>query len=99
MGYQQVLNSEQKAFEINLNSTIYDTFTEIGAKQEMARHFFRAGGTAETIAKSMSAYDMTVSNAIFVDQLVQRDHVQTGSRQVISHLGQVPGRHQRYVSL
>ncbi len=59
------LDTNQKAFEINLNDKIYGTFAEIGAGQEVARHFFRAGGAAGTIAKSMSAYDMTVSDAIY----------------------------------
>ncbi len=59
------LGHRQKALEINLNSEIYGTFAEIGAGQEVARHFFRAGGAAGTIAKSISAYDMTMSDAIY----------------------------------
>ena len=58
-------NSRQKALEINMNSDIYGTFAEIGAGQEVVRQFFRAGGAAKTIAKSMSAYDMIVSDAIY----------------------------------
>ncbi len=60
-----MLNSTQKALEINLNDKIYGTFAEIGAGQEVARYFFRAGGAAGTIAKSMSAYDMTISDVIY----------------------------------
>lgn len=59
------LGQGQKALEINLNPNIYGTFAEIGAGQEVARHFFRAGGAAGTIAKSISAYDMTMSDAIY----------------------------------
>lgn len=59
------LGQRQKALEINLNNRIYGTFAEIGAGQEVARHFFRAGGAAGTIAKSISAYDMTMSDAIY----------------------------------
>lgn len=59
------LGHRQKALEINLNNDIYGTFAEIGAGQEVARHFFRAGGAAGTIAKSISAYDMTMSDAIY----------------------------------
>ena len=59
------LGQAQKALEINLNPNIYGTFAEIGAGQEVARHFFRAGGAAGTIAKSISAYDMTMSDAIY----------------------------------
>jgi hypothetical protein len=59
------LGQRQKALEINLDQHIYGTFAEIGAGQEVARHFFRAGGAAGTIAKSISAYDMTMSDAIY----------------------------------
>ena len=59
------LGQRQKALEINLSNQIYGTFAEIGAGQEVARHFFRAGGAAGTIAKSISAYDMTMSDAIY----------------------------------
>lgn len=59
------LGPRQKALAINLDSKIYGTFAEIGAGQEVARHFFQAGGAAGTVAKSMSAYDMTMSDAIY----------------------------------
>jgi hypothetical protein len=54
-----------KALRINLDSRRYGTFAEIGAGQEVVRWFFRVGGAAGTIAKSMSAYDMAVSDAIY----------------------------------
>jgi hypothetical protein len=66
------LGQRQKALEINLNPNIYGTFAEIGAGQEVARHFFRAGGAAGTIAKSISAYDMTMSDAIYGKELSGR---------------------------
>ena len=59
------LTSERKALLINLDQGIYGTFAEIGAGQEVARHFFTAGGAAGTIAKSMSAYDMKFSDEIY----------------------------------
>src|SRR5262245_31737964 len=59
------LDTHQKAVQINLDNTKYGTFAEIGAGQEVARWFFRVGGAAGTIAKSISAYDMTVSDAIY----------------------------------
>jgi hypothetical protein len=55
----------QKALRVNLDSRWYGTVAEIGAGQEVARWFFRAGGAAGTIAKSMSAYDMAVSDAVY----------------------------------
>lgn len=55
----------EKALTINLDERLYGTFAEIGAGQEVARHFFRVGGAAGTVAKTMSAYDMTFSDAIY----------------------------------
>jgi len=55
----------QKALQINLDLRWYGTIAEIGAGQEVARWFFRAGGAAGTVAKSMSAYDMAVSDAVY----------------------------------
>ncbi|MCE2960792.1 MAG: TonB-dependent receptor [Akkermansiaceae bacterium] len=59
------LDTHQKALKINLDPRWYGTFAEIGAGQEVVRWFFRVGGAAGTVAKSMSAYDMTVSDAIY----------------------------------
>ena len=59
------LSTTQKAQAVNFDSNQYGTFAEIGAGQEVARWFFRVGGAAGTIAKSMSAYDMAVSDAIY----------------------------------
>lgn len=67
MKYQKLL-TEQKALEINLDNTIYGTFAEIGAGQEVARNFFQAGAAAGTIAKTMSAYDKHFSDAIYGEE-------------------------------
>ncbi len=61
----KTLDTHQKALQVNLDPSKYGTFVEIGAGQEVARWFFRVGGAAGTIAKTMSAYDMTVSDAIY----------------------------------
>jgi hypothetical protein len=61
----RVLDTHAKALQINLDARRYGTFAEIGAGQEVVRWFFRVGGAAGTVAKSMSAYDMTVSDAIY----------------------------------
>ena len=55
----------EKTLQINLDPGFYGTFAEIGAGQEVARWFFRAGGASGTVAKTMSAYDMTFSDAIY----------------------------------
>jgi hypothetical protein len=56
-------DTHQKALRINLDSRWYGTIAEIGAGQEVVRWFFRVGGAAGTVAKSISAYDMAVSDA------------------------------------
>ena len=59
------VTTQQKALEINLDDSKYGTFVEIGAGQEVARQFFSAGAAAGTVAKTMSAYDMAVSDEIY----------------------------------
>jgi len=59
------IGTKQKALEINLDLKIYGTFAEIGAGQDVAANFFKAGASSGTIAKTMSAYDMTFSDAIY----------------------------------
>ena len=55
--------ARQKALALNLDAKTYGTFAEIGAGQEVARWFFSVGGAAGTVAKTISAYDMAVSDA------------------------------------
>jgi hypothetical protein len=76
---RQNIGTQQKALEINLNPRKYGTFAEIGAGQEVVRWFFQVGAAAGTIAKSMSAYDMTVSDAIYgpSPRYVSRQRLQT----------------------
>jgi len=76
---QEALDTHRKALAINLDARCYGTFAEIGAGQEVARWFFRVGGAAGTIAKSMSAYDMAVSDAIYghTERYVSRDRLQS----------------------
>ena len=61
----ELLTTNRKALTINLDETKYGTFAEIGAGQEVVRNFFQAGGAAGTVAKSISAYDMKFSDAIY----------------------------------
>ena len=62
---QIILTAGQKARRINKDKTIYGSFVEIGAGQEVARQFFRVGSASKTIAKTMSAYDRDFSDAIY----------------------------------
>src|SRR5712671_3638101 len=70
----ETLDTSQKAQRINHDAKRYGTFAEIGAGQEVARCFFRAGGAAGTVPKTISAYDMAVSDAIYgpTDRYVSR---------------------------
>jgi hypothetical protein len=76
---RDVTGTHQKALQINLDPSKYGTFAEIGAGQEVARWFFRVGGAAGTIAKTISAYDMTVSDAIYgsAERYVTRQRLQS----------------------
>jgi len=59
------ITPHEKAVKINLDKRFYGTFAEIGAGQEVARWFFRVGGASGTLAKTISAYDMAFSDAIY----------------------------------
>src|SRR5437667_6965588 len=79
MNPEMEIGTDEKALRINLDPTKYGTFAEIGAGQEVARWFFRVGGAAGTVAKAMSAYDMTFSDAIYgsSERYVSRQRLQT----------------------
>ena len=73
------LDTHEKTTQINRDTSRYGTFAEIGAGQEVARWFFRVGGAAGTVAKTISAYDMQVSDAIYggAQRYVSRNRLQT----------------------
>ena len=73
------LGTGQKALQINLDAKRYGTFAEIGAGQEVARWFFHVGKASGTVAKTISAYDMAVSDAIYgaSDRYVSRKRLQS----------------------
>jgi hypothetical protein len=75
---EEPADTHSKALRINIDPRWYGTFAEIGAGQEVVRWFFRVGGAAGTVAKSISAYDMKVSDAIYghVDRYVSRNRLQ-----------------------
>src|SRR5947209_19297345 len=79
MNAEMDIGTDKKALQINLDAKKYGTFAEIGAGQEVARRFFHVGGAAGTIAKTMSAYDTTFSDAIYgpTDRYVSRVRLQT----------------------
>lgn len=71
-------STHQKALRINRDARWYGTFAEIGAGQEVARWFFQAGGASHTVAKTICAYDMAVSDAIYgpAERYVSRQRLQ-----------------------
>jgi hypothetical protein len=71
-------DTHSKALTINLDPTIYGTLAEIGAGQEVAHWFFQAGGASGTVARTVSAYDMTFSDAVYgkVSRYVSRDRLE-----------------------
>src|SRR4029434_4568584 len=75
---EEPVDTHSKALRINVDPRWYGTFAEIGAGQEVVRWFFRVGGAAGTIAKSISAYDMKVSDAIYghAERYVSRGRLQ-----------------------
>jgi len=75
---EEELDTHHKALKINLDPRWYGTLAEIGAGQEVVRWFFRVGAAAGTVAKSISAYDMIVSDAIYGsgDRYVSRSRLQ-----------------------
>ena len=81
----QKLTPKQKALAVNLDPNIYGTFAEIGAGQETVRHFFRAGGASQTIAKAMSAYDKDFSDAIYGKEAKNRYVTQNRLRKMLRY--------------
>ena len=69
---EEPMSTLQKAFSFNMDKDKYGTIAEIGAGQEVSRFFFRAGGAAGTIAKTISAYDMDFSDAIYGEEQDKR---------------------------
>jgi hypothetical protein len=83
--YEVVPSIQDKTLRINLNKDIYGSFAEIGAGQETARHFFRAGGASGTIAKAMSAYDKSFSDAIYGSEQDGRYVTESRLRKMLTH--------------
>jgi hypothetical protein len=83
--FENIPSIKAKTLRINLNPNIYGTFAEIGAGQETARHFFRAGGASGTIAKAMSAYDKSFSDAIYGIEEDGRYVTQSRLKKMLDH--------------
>ena len=84
-GFDNKPSIEAKALRINLNPFIYGTFAEIGAGQEVARHFFKVGGSSGTIAKTISAYDKNFSDTIYGEETDGRYVTETRLDKMMTH--------------
>jgi hypothetical protein len=62
---REIIPTRRKALIINIDTNMYGTFAEIVGGQEVARHFFQAGGASETVAKTVSAYDKRFSDSFY----------------------------------
>ncbi len=82
---REIFETKRKALTLNLNEQIYGTFAEIGAGQEVARNFFNAGAASGTIAKTMSAYDMAFSDAIYGPETSGRYVSESRLRGMLQH--------------
>src|ERR1019366_4976872 len=73
------LSTQEKALAINLDAAKFGTFAEIGAGQEVAGWFFHVGHASATVAKSMSAYDMVISDILYgaTDHYVSRARLES----------------------
>jgi hypothetical protein len=82
--------TRQKALALNLDATKYGTFAEIGGGQEVARWFFSVGGAAGTVAKTISAYDMAVSDGLYghATRYVSRQRLEAMLEQEFAQLDQ-----------
>src|SRR5262252_9276372 len=71
-------SAQEKALQINTEGLRFGTFAEIGAGQEVARWFFHVGKSSATVAKSISAYDMAVSDSLYgtTARYVSRERLQ-----------------------
>lgn len=83
--HNKEIGTKQKALAINLDPKIYGSFAEIGAGQDVAANFFKAGASSGTIAKTMSAYDMTFSDAIYGAQQVRRYVSENRLKSMLDH--------------
>jgi len=71
------LSTNQKALKINLDPVFYARCRE-SAPDKRSRLFFQGWGGGGTISKSISAYDMAVSDAIYgrCKRYVSRERLQ-----------------------
>jgi hypothetical protein len=104
MPSHQQRDTHQKALSINLDETMFGSFAEIGAGQEVARWFLRVGGASGTVAKTISAYDKEVSDDLYgagtryVSKQRLEAMLHTEWEQLLTQLNASRGAHTRFFS-
>jgi hypothetical protein len=98
------LDTHHKALTLNLDPSVFGSFAEIGAGQEVARWFLIVGGASGTVAKTISAYDKEVSDDLYgpgsryvsrqrLDAMLDREWTQ-----LLNQLGKSRGSQTRFFS-
>src|SRR5215472_144829 len=104
MSTSEKIGTHQKALSLNLDPTIFGSFAEIGAGQEVARWFLRVGGASGTVAKTISAYDKEISDDLYGagTRYVSRPRLEamldSEWKQLLAQLGPTRGPHTRFFS-
>jgi hypothetical protein len=97
-------DTHQKALSLNLDASVFGSFAEIGAGQEVARWFLRVGGASGTVAKTISAYDKEISDDLYGagTRYVSRPRLEamldSEWKQLLAQLGPTRGPHTRFFS-
>ena len=100
----QKLDTHHKALTLNLDSSKFGSFAEIGAGQEVARWFLVAGAASGTVAKTISAYDKEVSDDLYgsgsryVSKQRLEAMLESEWSQLLTQLGKTRGPNTRFFS-
>src|SRR5277367_2404803 len=98
------LDTHHKALTLNLDASVFGSFAEIGAGQEVSHWFFLVGGASATVAKTISAYDKEVSDDLYGSgsRYVSRQRLEAMLdkewAQLLSQLNETRGPHTRFFS-
>ena len=98
------LDTHRKALTVNLDTSTFGSFAEIGAGQEVVRWFLFVGGASGTVAKSISAYDKEVSDSLYGtgSRDVSRERLEamleTEWTQLLGQLDKTRGKDKRFFS-
>jgi hypothetical protein len=98
------LDTHHKALTLNLDTSKFGSFAEIGAGQEVARWFLVAGAASGTVAKTISAYDKEVSDDLYgagsryVSKPRLEAMLESEWKQLLAQLSKTRGPHTRFFS-